>query len=139
VFGALAVAGMVSPLVAAVLMPLSSLTVIALSFHQRRGPARRGAIGGAGMTLIYLILPVTFLIAAGFVFAFVRAARSGQFDDLTTPAIRATFREPDPTLTANLKPPSEPPVVNRIGLAVPHAAAPFGATRKGIHNASQSQ
>jgi len=41
VFGALAIAGVVSPLVAAVLMPLSSLTVIVLSFRDRRIPWAR--------------------------------------------------------------------------------------------------
>jgi cbb3-type cytochrome oxidase maturation protein len=91
------------------------------------------------MTLIYLILPVTFLIAAGFVIAFVRAARSGQFDDLTTPAIRAAFREPDPTSPAFPKPYSESPVVDRIGFSSSHAAAPSGATRKGIHHAPHSK
>lgn len=40
VFGSLAIAGMVNPLVAAVLMPLSSLTVIVLSFQQRGTPTR---------------------------------------------------------------------------------------------------
>lgn len=48
------------------------------------------------MTLIYLILPITFLIAAGFVGAFVWAARTGQFDDLATPPVRASFRENRP-------------------------------------------
>lgn len=88
------------------------------------------------MTLIYLILPVTFLIAAGFVIAFVRAARSGQFDDLTTPAIRAAFREPAPTAPAITKPQPESPVVDRIGFLSSHAATPTGATGKGINHAS---
>ncbi|MBL8746004.1 MAG: cation-translocating P-type ATPase, partial [Phycisphaerae bacterium] len=39
-FGSLAMAGMVNPLVAAVLMPLSSLTVIVLSFHHREAMGR---------------------------------------------------------------------------------------------------
>lgn len=43
------------------------------------------------MTLVYLILPVTFMIAGAFVAAFIWATRSGQFDDLTTPAARASF------------------------------------------------
>ena len=40
-FGGLAIAGLVTPLVAAVLMPISSATVVILSF---RGPAFRGAV-----------------------------------------------------------------------------------------------
>ncbi|MBL8746003.1 MAG: cbb3-type cytochrome oxidase assembly protein CcoS [Phycisphaerae bacterium] len=55
------------------------------------------------MTLVYLILPITFLIAGGFIAAFVWAARSGQFDDLATPPVRASFREADPG-----KPPVRP-------------------------------
>lgn len=43
VFGGLAIAGVVSPLVAAVLMPLSSLTVIVLSFRDRRTPRARAS------------------------------------------------------------------------------------------------
>ncbi len=40
------------------------------------------------MNLIYLILPIALLIAAGFVFAFVWATRQGQFDDMDTPSMR---------------------------------------------------
>lgn len=90
------------------------------------------------MTLIYLILPVTFLIAAGFVFAFVRAARGGQFDDLTTPPIRAAFREPDPSHTAIAQPLNGTHVVNPGGLASSREAAPASATRKGLNHAYHS-
>ena len=45
------------------------------------------------MTLLFLILPVTFLLVAGFVIAFALAASRGQFDDLTTPAMRVSFRD----------------------------------------------
>ena len=41
------------------------------------------------MSVIYIVLPVAILIAAIAVGAFLWAARRGQFDDLTTPAIRA--------------------------------------------------
>ncbi len=40
------------------------------------------------MNLVYLILPIALLIAAGFVTAFVWATRRGQFDDMDTPAMR---------------------------------------------------
>jgi cbb3-type cytochrome oxidase maturation protein len=40
------------------------------------------------MSIIFLILPVTLLLSAGAVAAFAWATRSGQFDDLETPAIR---------------------------------------------------
>ena len=41
------------------------------------------------MSVIYIVLPVAILIAAIAVGAFLWAAKRGQFDDLTTPAIRA--------------------------------------------------
>ena len=40
------------------------------------------------MELIYLILPLALVIAAGFVTAFIWAAKGDQFEDLDTPAIR---------------------------------------------------
>lgn len=45
------------------------------------------------MTLVYVILPVSLLIAAGFVVAFAIATRRGQFDDLKTPGMRMLFDE----------------------------------------------
>lgn len=41
------------------------------------------------MSVIFLVLPLALLIVAVAVFAFVWAARRGQYDDLDTPAIRA--------------------------------------------------
>lgn len=43
------------------------------------------------MTVIYLVLPLAVLLVGGFVFAFVRAARHGQFDDLDSPPRRMLF------------------------------------------------
>jgi cbb3-type cytochrome oxidase maturation protein len=40
------------------------------------------------MELICLILPLALVIAAGFVAAFIWAAKGDQFEDLDTPAIR---------------------------------------------------
>ncbi len=45
------------------------------------------------MSIIFLILPVTLLLSAGAVLAFAWATRSGQFDDLETPAIRLLHDE----------------------------------------------
>ena len=45
------------------------------------------------MSIIFLILPVTLLLSAGAVLAFAWATRSGQFDDLETPAIRLLHEE----------------------------------------------
>jgi cbb3-type cytochrome oxidase maturation protein len=40
------------------------------------------------MSVIYVLVPVASVLAAVAVWAFIRAARSGQFDDLDTPAVR---------------------------------------------------
>ena len=43
------------------------------------------------MSVIYLMLPVTFLLGGAGVAAFIWAVRSRQLDDLETPAIRAVL------------------------------------------------
>jgi cbb3-type cytochrome oxidase maturation protein len=40
------------------------------------------------MTILYIMVPIAFLLAGGAVLAFIRAATQGQFDDLETPAQR---------------------------------------------------
>ena len=46
------------------------------------------------MSIIFLILPITLLLCGGAVAAFAWATRSGQFDDLETPAIRLLHDDP---------------------------------------------
>lgn len=41
------------------------------------------------MSILFIILPITLLLSLAAVSAFAWATRSGQFDDLQTPAIRA--------------------------------------------------
>lgn len=45
--------------------------------------------------MLFLIL-VSLLLAAGFLLAYLRAARDGQFDDEYTPAIRMLFDNQEP-------------------------------------------
>ena len=40
------------------------------------------------MSVIYLVLPLALIIVGGAVAAFVWSAKSGQYDDLETPAVR---------------------------------------------------
>ena len=40
------------------------------------------------MSVIYLVLPLALLLVLGGAWAYVWAARRGQFDDLETPAMR---------------------------------------------------
>jgi cbb3-type cytochrome oxidase maturation protein len=43
------------------------------------------------MTILYLILPLALVLAAGAVAAFVWTVRSGQLDDVDTPPRRILF------------------------------------------------
>jgi cbb3-type cytochrome oxidase maturation protein len=47
---------------------------------------------------IFVLLPLALLIAAIAVGFFIWAARSGQFDDLETPAVRILFDEDEPVI-----------------------------------------
>ncbi len=40
------------------------------------------------MSVIYLVLPLAILLAGVFVAAFIWATRSGQYDDMDSPAVR---------------------------------------------------
>ena len=43
-----------------------------------------------------MVLPLALLVVAAAVAAYVWAARGGQFDDLTTPAMRVTYDDEAP-------------------------------------------
>ncbi|MET0794576.1 MAG: cbb3-type cytochrome oxidase assembly protein CcoS [Polyangiaceae bacterium] len=62
------------------------------------------------MSIIFLILPITLLLSVAAVVAFAWATRSGQFDDLETPAVRLLHDEPvratDQTPATRPTPPS---------------------------------
>lgn len=45
------------------------------------------------MSILYLLIPIALLIVAGAIAAFWWATRSGQFDDLETPAVRILIDE----------------------------------------------
>lgn len=45
------------------------------------------------MNALYLVLPLALVIAAGAVLAFVWSVRSGQLDDLDTPACRLLLED----------------------------------------------
>lgn len=48
------------------------------------------------METIFVLLPLALLIAAIAVGFFIWAARTGQFDDLETPAVRILFDDEEP-------------------------------------------
>jgi cbb3-type cytochrome oxidase maturation protein len=43
------------------------------------------------MNIVYLTLPMALLLGGAFVYAFIKVAISGQYDDLETPAHRMLF------------------------------------------------
>jgi cbb3-type cytochrome oxidase maturation protein len=45
------------------------------------------------MTVIFLLIPLSILIATGFLLAFIWAVRSGQYEDTQTPAMRLLLEE----------------------------------------------
>jgi cbb3-type cytochrome oxidase maturation protein len=48
------------------------------------------------MEVVFILLPLALLIAAIAVAFFIWAARTGQFDDLDTPAVRILFDDDEP-------------------------------------------
>lgn len=47
------------------------------------------------MSVVYIVLPLALLIVAAAVGAFVWSAKSGQMDDLETPAVRMLHDDTD--------------------------------------------
>ncbi len=44
-----------------------------------------------GMSVIYLLISISIVVAIGFFIAFVVAVKSGQYDDDYTPSVRMLF------------------------------------------------
>ncbi|MFG0298489.1 MAG: cbb3-type cytochrome oxidase assembly protein CcoS [Phycisphaerales bacterium JB047] len=51
------------------------------------------------MSVILVMIPAAILLAGLGVWAFIVAAKRGQFDDLDTPALRAVFDDDDGPIT----------------------------------------
>lgn len=43
------------------------------------------------MSVIYLLITISIIVALLFLYAFIRAVRNGQFDDDYTPSVRILF------------------------------------------------
>lgn len=43
------------------------------------------------MSVIYLLISISIIVAVGFFIAFVRAVKGGQYDDDYTPSVRVLF------------------------------------------------
>jgi cbb3-type cytochrome oxidase maturation protein len=48
------------------------------------------------MSAIYILIGISIPVAAGFLIAFLYAAKNGQFDDDYTPSIRMLMDDPKP-------------------------------------------
>ena len=53
------------------------------------------------MSVIYILITVSIFVAVVFLFAFIKAVRSGQYDDDYTPSVRMLFD--DELIKNNLK------------------------------------
>jgi cbb3-type cytochrome oxidase maturation protein len=58
------------------------------------------------MTVIFLLIPLSILIATGFLLAFIWAVRSGQYEDTQTPAMRLLLEEKRRVETKSPPPPT---------------------------------
>ena len=45
------------------------------------------------MSVIYILLTISIVIAIGFFIAFIMAVKSGQYDDSYTPSVRMLFED----------------------------------------------
>ncbi|MFD1014563.1 MULTISPECIES: cbb3-type cytochrome oxidase assembly protein CcoS [Winogradskyella] len=45
------------------------------------------------MSVIYILLTISIIVAIGFFIAFILAVKSGQFDDSYTPSVRMLFED----------------------------------------------
>ncbi|MFM2394293.1 MAG: hypothetical protein RLZZ546_2275 [Bacteroidota bacterium] len=45
------------------------------------------------MSIIYLLICISIVLAVTFLYVFIRAVRSGQFDDDYTPSVRMLFED----------------------------------------------
>jgi cbb3-type cytochrome oxidase maturation protein len=48
------------------------------------------------VSVVFVVLPIALVLLAGAIAAYAWAARRGQFDDLTTPAVRALHDDEAP-------------------------------------------
>ena len=46
------------------------------------------------MSVLFVLIPLSVVIAGGFLWAFIWAVRNGQYDDTQTPSMRALLDDP---------------------------------------------
>ena len=59
------------------------------------------------MSVIYLLISISIIIAIGFFIAFIRAVKTGQYDDDYTPSVRMLFDDELKITSTDIKPITE--------------------------------
>ena len=47
------------------------------------------------MSVLFILIGASLVVASGFLFAFIKAVKSGQYDDSFTPSVRILFDDQD--------------------------------------------
>lgn len=82
------------------------------------------------MIVIFLLIPLSVVIATGFLFAFIWAVRSGQYEDTYTPSLRVLLQDLPGVRPAAGRGSRETDHVEPDSLAAPAAPNPFPLTPK---------
>lgn len=61
------------------------------------------------MSVLFILIGASVLVAGGFLMAFISSVRSGQYDDNYTPSVRMLFEQPAPAPPVS---PSEAPAAS---------------------------
>ncbi|MCE9602515.1 MAG: cbb3-type cytochrome oxidase assembly protein CcoS [Gemmatimonadetes bacterium] len=61
------------------------------------------------MSVLYVLIPVALVMVVVFVGAYAWSSKNGQFDDLTTPAMRILHEDPVPPAAHSGSPPRRSP------------------------------
>jgi cbb3-type cytochrome oxidase maturation protein len=62
------------------------------------------------MSVIYLLISISIVVAVGFLYAFLRAVKTGQYDDDYTPSVRMLFDDELVKKIPKMEIPPEPKV-----------------------------
>ena len=76
------------------------------------------------MSVIFIVLPLAVLVVLAAVAAYLWAARRGQFDDLTTPALRVLHDEESGQRPVSLSPPGEGDEAEEQAVRAPQSTEP---------------
>lgn len=64
-----------------------------MSFFEAGAQVTFTALSQIGMSIIYVLLGISVIVALGFFVAFIISVRKGQYDDTYTPSVRMLFED----------------------------------------------